>query len=134
MARILKTIEIEGQPALALFDTGAVYTYVRSALFRGAPARLVTRSARVALGGKGIEIRELRLIEGLAFFADAVPVDDIGHAEGQKLDALIGALTMERWEIKLDPQNRRAGLGGAEAPGIYRIHGAAMKRALIRGE
>ena len=29
MARIVKAIEIEGQPAVALFDTGAVYTYVR---------------------------------------------------------------------------------------------------------
>jgi len=32
MARTITTIEIEGQPALALFDTGALYTYVRSAL------------------------------------------------------------------------------------------------------
>jgi hypothetical protein len=34
MARTITTIGIEGQPALALFDTGALYTYVRSALIR----------------------------------------------------------------------------------------------------
>jgi hypothetical protein len=28
MVRIVKTIEIEGQQAMALFDTGAVLTYV----------------------------------------------------------------------------------------------------------
>src|SRR5437867_9831608 len=103
MARIIKGIEIEGQSAVALFDTGATYTYVRSALVRDAPGRRVAKPARVALGGQDIEIRELRLIEGkiegLDFFADAVPVNDLGDADGQHLDALIGVLTMERWEI-----------------------------------
>jgi len=35
MARIVKTIEIEGRPAVALFDTGALYSYVRSSLGYG---------------------------------------------------------------------------------------------------
>jgi len=108
VARIIKIIEIEGQPAVALFDTGAAYSYVRSTLVRGAPRRAMLPPARVALGGKDIEIRELCLIqgkiEGLDFLADAVPVDDIGRADGYELDALIGALTMERWEIRLDPK------------------------------
>ncbi len=108
MARIIKTIEIEGQPAVALFDTGAAYSYVRSTLVREVPRKVVTRPVRVTLGGKEIDIRELCFIEGkiegLDFFADAVPVDDIGRANGYELDALIGALTMERWEIRLDPK------------------------------
>lgn len=65
MARVIKEIEIEGQPAEALFDTGAIYSYVRSHLVRAAPRR-----------------------------GDAVAVEEIGQAEGQELDALIGALTM----------------------------------------
>ena len=64
MARIIKTIEIEGQPAVALFDT------------------------------------------------DAVPVAELGRAEGHELDALIGALTMERWEIRLDPRSGALDLEG----------------------
>ena len=28
MSRVIKTIEIEGQPVKALFDTGAFHTYV----------------------------------------------------------------------------------------------------------
>jgi len=114
--RIIKTIEIEGQPAVALFDTGAVYTYVRSSLICGAPGRAVTRPVRVVLGGRDIEIRELRLIEGkiegLDFIADAVSVDDLGRADGHELDAVVGSLTMERWEIRLDPKNGTLDLEG----------------------
>lgn len=116
MARIIKTIEIEGQPAVALFDTGALYSYVRSALVRAAPRRAMIPQVRVAVGGKEVVIGELCLvqgkIEGLAFLADAVPVEDIGSADGQELDALIGALTMERWEIRLDPRTGTLDLEG----------------------
>lgn len=108
MARIIKTIEIEGQPAVALFDTGALYTYVRSSLVPNVLKKSVTRPVRVALGGREIDIRELCFvegkIEGLDFFADAVPIDALGHADGHELDALIGARTMEQWEIRLDPR------------------------------
>ena len=116
MARIIKEIEIEGQPAVALFDTGAMYSYVLSHLVRAAPRRSVSRPVRVTLGGKEIDIRELYLIEGkiegLDFFMDAVAVEEIGHADGRRLDALIGALTMERWEIRLDPKTGELDLEG----------------------
>ena len=49
MGRIIKTIEIEDQPAVALFDTGALYTYVRSSLVQKAPRRAMIPYARVAL-------------------------------------------------------------------------------------
>ncbi|MGQ9602443.1 MAG: hypothetical protein ACUVUT_07230, partial [Candidatus Bipolaricaulia bacterium] len=116
MARIVKTIEIEGKQAVALFDTGASYAYVRSPLVRKAPRRAMVPPARVGLGGRTIEIREICLIEGeiegLAFLADAVPVEEIGHADGQELDALIGARTMEQWEIRLDPKTGALDLEG----------------------
>ena len=116
MGRIIKPIEIEGQSATALFDTGATYTYIRSPLVANAPRMSPTQPVRVILGGQGIEIRELCFfkgqIEGLDFFGDAVPVDDLGRAEGHELDAIIGALTMERWEIKLDPKTGALDLEG----------------------
>ena len=116
MARIIKTIEIEGQEAVALFDTGALYSYVRSSLVSDAPRRAMVPPARVALGGRDIEIRELCFvqgkIEGLDFLADAVPVGDIGAADGRELDALIGARTMEQWEIRLDPRTGALDLEG----------------------
>ncbi len=116
MARIIKPIEIEGQPAVALFDTGAFNTYVRSSLVRGIPRRAMTPPLRVGLGGTPIEIRELCFIagkiEGLDFLADAVPIEEVGKVNGQELDAIIGSLTMERWEIKLDPRTGTLDLEG----------------------
>lgn len=116
MGRIIKTIEIEGQPATALFDTGATYTYVRSPLVANVPRRSLPHSVRVVLGGQDIEIRELCIfdgqIEGPNFFGDAVPVDNLGRADGHELDAIIGALTMGRWELKLDPKSGELDLEG----------------------
>jgi hypothetical protein len=117
MARIIKAIEIQGQPANVLFDSGAVNTYVRSSLAASAPRQAMLTPVHVGLGS--IEIRELCIIqgkiEGLDFLADAVPVTELGRADGCELDAIIGALTMERWEIKLDPK-----AGGLDLEGLRR--------------
>ena len=80
------------------------------------PTKSVVPPVRVVLGGRDIEIRELCFvsgkIEGLGFIGDAVQVDDLGRANGHKLDVIIGALTMERWEIKLDPKSGELDLEG----------------------
>ena len=116
MSRIIRTIEIEGRPALALFDSGAVNTYVRSTLVTDAPRRAMTTPTRVGLGGRSVEVRELCLmqgkIEGLDFLVDAVPLLEIGRADGHELDRLSSALTLERWEIKLDPKTGTLDLEG----------------------
>ena len=108
MARIIKTIEIEGQPAVALFDTGAVHTYVCEDFIEHAPRRAVAESFRVALAGDHFEVREFCLmqgrIEGLPFDTKAIPLSTMGKANGKELDVIIGALTMEEWEIALDPK------------------------------
>src|SRR5207247_6381850 len=83
MTRIFKTIEIQGQPANVLFDSGATNTYVRSSLVAGAPRQAMRTPVHVGLGGQNIEIRELCLmegkIEGLDFLAEAVPVTELGR-------------------------------------------------------
>jgi hypothetical protein len=116
MARIIKTMEVQGQPAVALFDTGAISTYVRSSFVREVPKTAIVPHARVGLGGKEIEIAEYCIlqgrIEGLAFVTDAVPVEEIGHADGHEIDVLIGARTMEQWEIRLDPRSGALDLEG----------------------
>jgi len=116
MGRIIKQIEIEGQPATALFDTGANYTYVRADLVQNVPRRRMSPPITVALGGQEIEIREVCLvegkIEGLPFLTDAVPVAELGEADGHQLDAIIGARTMEQWEIRLDPSTGELDLEG----------------------
>ena len=116
MGRIVKQIEIEGQPATALFDTGANYTYVRADLVQNALRRRMSPPITVALGGQEIEIREVCLvegkIEGLPFLTDAVPVAELGQADGHRLDAIIGAQTMKQWEIRLDPSTGELDLEG----------------------
>ena len=100
MGPIFKEIEIEGQPAMALFDSGATYTYVRSPLVSNAPGKSVARPVHVLLGGKDVEIRELCIvdgkIEGLDFFTDAVPLDEIGQADGHNW---MRSLALQQWSI-----------------------------------
>jgi hypothetical protein len=85
-------------------------------LWATTPHNKVVKPVRVVLGGQHIDINTLCLIngkiEGLDFFADAAPVTELGAADGQTLDAVIGALTMERWEIKLDPKSASLDLEG----------------------
>ncbi|HUT32384.1 MAG TPA: aspartyl protease family protein [Planctomycetota bacterium] len=106
MSRIIKTIEIEGKPATALFDTGALYSYVVSRLVGSLPKRTMAPPVRVGLGGSEIEVREFCImegtIEGLEFMTDAVVVDDLGRIDGHALDVIFGARSMEQWEIQLD--------------------------------
>jgi hypothetical protein len=70
---------------------------------------VITKPVRVALGGQIIEVGELCLmdgkIEGLDFFTTAVPVLEVGAADNHHLDAIIGALTMEQWAIRINPEN-----------------------------
>jgi len=119
MGRIIKEIEIEGQHAVALFDTGATYTYVREGLVTQVPRHPVAPPVRVALGGLSIHVREQCFIdgriEGLDFSTDAVPVADLGRADGHTLDAVIGARTLEQWEIRLDPKT-----GALDVEGLRR--------------
>jgi hypothetical protein len=118
MSRVIKTIEIEGQPAKALFDTGAFHTYVLRSYVEDIPNRLVPVTApyEVSLGGETFEVREQALIngtiEGLGFDTIVVPVESLGKADGHDLDAIIGAITMEAWEITIDPKNDSLGLEG----------------------
>ncbi len=118
MARVIKTIEIEGQPAKALFDTGAFHTYVLRSYVERLPNRLVSVTApyEVSLGGETFEVREQALIngkiEGLGFDTIVVPVEALGKANGHDLDAIIGAITMEAWEITVNPKDGTLGLEG----------------------
>src|SRR5437879_5495188 len=116
MSRVIKTIEIEGQPVKALFDTGAFHSYVLRQYLEGVPMRQVAKPYEVALGGETIKIRERALvngkIEGLDFDTSVVPVDSLGKANGHDLGAIIGASTMQPWEITVNPKEGTLGLEG----------------------
>jgi hypothetical protein len=114
--RIIKEIEIEGKKANALFDTGSMHTYVLSYLLENAPVRTLSRPYKVALGGKTIIVDKhcsiQGKIEGLDFHTEVVPLDEIGKINGKKIDILIGALTMEEWEIIPNPKDGTLDLTG----------------------
>jgi hypothetical protein len=118
MSRVIKTIEIEGQSVKALFDTGAFNSYLLRKYLGGVPDRMVpvVKPYEVALGGETIKIRERALIngkiEGLDFDTSVVPADSLGKANGHDLDAIIGAITMEAWEITVNPKEGTLGLEG----------------------
>ena len=106
MTRIVKEIDVEGRPLRALFDTGSLRSYVR-AEFRP-PATRRVRPITVGLGGTVRELNErsdfTARIGDLEFDMTAYIVEELGETEHGRLDALVGALTMEEWYIKLDPQ------------------------------
>jgi hypothetical protein len=116
--RVIKTIEIEGKPAVALFDSGAFHSYVLKRYLKGKKKRLVEVAApyEVSMGGKTFKVHHEAIIngkiEGLGFNTTVVPVDELGVADGHSLEAIIGAITMEHWEISVDPKNGSLGLDG----------------------
>ena len=116
MSRVIKTIEVEGQPVKALFDTGAFHTYLLRKYLENVAMLRVTKPYEVALGGETIRITERAMvngkIEGLDFDTYVVPVDSLGKANGHDLDAIIGAVTMEVWEITMNPRDGTLGLEG----------------------
>ena len=116
MGRIIIQIEVEGKPAFALFDTGAVNTYVERKLLETVSLVPVPEAYRVALGGRVIEVREVCLIWGkidnLGFDTEAIPIDKIGKIDGHTVTVIIGVLTMEKWEIRLNPKEGTLDLTG----------------------
>jgi hypothetical protein len=100
-------IEIEGKKAYALFDTGSMPSYVRRELSSNVKRRITPFD--VVLGGRVYRVAEVCLIEcaidGLPFDIEAHPVEDLGFDErGRRIDAVIGALAMEKWALTPNPK------------------------------
>ena len=114
--RIIKELEIEGKKAAALFDTGAFHTYATRRLLEGVPLRPVLEPYKIALGGRTIVVKEHcsigGRIEGSGFHTEAIPIDDLGKVDGKTIDVLIGASTMEEWEIIANPKDGTLDLSG----------------------
>jgi len=114
MTRIAKEIDVEGRQLKALFDTGSLRSYLR-AEFRPAITRRVS-PITVGLGGTVRRLDERSdftvRIDGLELDMTAYIVEELGETEHGRPDALVGALTMEEWYIKLDPQRGELDLSG----------------------
>jgi len=100
-------IEIEGKKAYASIDTGSMRSYIRKE-FSSEVKRKIT-PFNVGLGGRIYTIMEVCLIEcaieGLPFDIEAHPVEDLGFdEEKRRIDAIIGALAMEKWALIPNPK------------------------------
>lgn len=100
-------IEIEGRRAYALFDTGSIRSYIRRGFSSDVKRRITPFD--VGLGGRIYRIAEVCLVEcaidGLPFDIEAHPVEDLGFDErGRRIDAIIGALAMEKWALTPNPK------------------------------
>lgn len=107
MARTFKNIQIEGKEVFVLFDTGSLRSYVQEGF--ASRIRWKTTPFSVGLGGKTHRIEEtcalICTIDGLEFDIEAHPVNEIGTDEkGKKIEAIIGALSMEKWGLTPDPK------------------------------
>ena len=114
MSRLVKEIEVGGKRLKALFDSGSLRSYIRVE-FRP-PSSLKVSPITVGLGGVVRRLDERCIItatiDGLEFDMTAYTVEDLGDTEYGRLDAIVGALTMEEWYIKLDPQKGELDLSG----------------------
>jgi hypothetical protein len=113
MTRTFREIEIEGKKAYVLFDTGSMRSYVRKEF--ASEFKRKTVPFDVGLGGRTYRIDEVCLlncaIEGLGFDIEAHPVEELGSDErGKRIDAIIGALAMEKWVLIPDPKTGKIDL------------------------
>ncbi|MDI6793375.1 MAG: hypothetical protein QME81_11000 [bacterium] len=104
MGRIKKYVEVGTNKYLALFDTGARNTYIVKEVASKLPTFDLPDPNPVSLGGKVHKVvKDSRLtckVEGCNILAHARVLDEIGNDEdGQRIEILIGALTMQEWGI-----------------------------------
>jgi hypothetical protein len=115
MARLIRAVQINGQDARALFDTGSIGSYIRVRLGRSFPRARMKKPVRVGLGGQVLNLKAVCIVEaeleGHPFDFEVYPIQRIGRDEtGREIDLLIGALAMEKWGLVLDPRTRRIDL------------------------
>lgn len=114
MGRILRDLDISGTKRRAVFDTGSTTSFIQKNALPKCAVCIKVKDIEVAMAGKHQKTNKRCLIqgelEGIPFEFDAFVLDDIGelHERGEKhhLDVLIGATTMEEWNIGLKPKQQ----------------------------
>ncbi|MFQ6032105.1 MAG: hypothetical protein ACE5K2_04210 [Candidatus Zixiibacteriota bacterium] len=115
MARVRNNIVINGKSCWALFDTGAINTYIVEDEISALRAWKLPKPEPVALGGKVYRVSSECLliftIEDYVFRTRARVVKEIGKDEdGKEIQVLIGSLTMEEWRMRPVPDENRLDL------------------------
>ena len=115
MRRIRLEMEVAGRPSWTLFDTGARNSYIVRSATEGLDRQPLAVPRTSALGGQVHKVEEICLVfarlEGHPLEFQASVLESIGKDEdGRSIEVLFGALAMQLWSIKLDPQNERLDL------------------------
>lgn len=110
MGRIRQFLEVNGRPCWTLFDSGARNSYIVRPAVGDAETTSLEQPAPIRLGGGQHTIQEIcnvvTQIGGHPCFFQAAVLDEIGKDEdGREIDILFGALAMQQWSIRLDPEN-----------------------------
>ena len=115
MGRIREEIDVDGRKCWTLFDSGARNSYITRRAAGELNVLPLSEPTATRLGGSVHQIREACLVQARldshALHFQAAVLDDIGQDEdGRDIDILFGALAMQLWGIRLDPQNERLDL------------------------
>ena len=115
MGRIRKQIRIDGRDCWTLFDTGARNTYVVPEVASLLVTSTTTQPIKAALGGGTHQIHATAILEGWLeqhwISTHARVINKIGNDEdGRPIDILLGALAMQEWGIRLNPEKEELDL------------------------
>jgi aspartyl protease len=106
---------VAGRPCWTMFDTGARYSYIVRSAAEALDRQPLAVPRTSALGGQVHKVEEVCLVfaklEGQPLEIKASVLENIGQDEdGRPIEVLFGAIEMQMWGIKLDPQNERLDL------------------------
>ena len=112
LGRIRGNIHVDGRALWTLFDSRARHSYITRDASFGLPVQPLTTPRRTMLGGATHDVADACLIqaevEGHPLEFQASVIDAIGEDEvGREIDCLFGAIAIQLWGIRLDPQNDR---------------------------
>lgn len=112
VGRVKQEVEVAGHRFWALFDTGAMNTYVVDEVASLLPTMMLERPEPSALGGRTQQVEKECLlschIEGRRIGTHARVLPEIGSDEtGRRVEILIGALAMQQWGIIPVPKDER---------------------------
>jgi hypothetical protein len=115
MGRICAEVRVDGNTLWTLFDTGSRNTYISESASRGLRRQTLKSPRKVGLGGRHYQLKFVCILEGRLerkpIDTEAYVIEDLGLDErGRPIDLLFGALAMQKWGIRLIPEEERLDL------------------------
>ena len=115
MGRIRQMIDVKNKESWTLFDTGSRNTYITTDVASKLATSKLSHAIRTGLGGETKQVHQTALleanVEGHQISTHAMVVEKIGtDEEGKPIEILFGALAMQQWGIRLNPEEEKIDL------------------------